>query len=119
MGARDDPSLFQISVPLQPGNSGGPLIDSLGNVVGVTASQLDAARMMHAGHAAPQNVNYAVKISYVRRLIENLPRIADDQHDPVVSVNLPERRTSTESAEAAADAASRSTALVLVWRPST
>lgn len=41
-GIQDDPRVFQISVPLQPGNSGGPLIDSSGNAIGITTAQLDA-----------------------------------------------------------------------------
>jgi|SRR5665213_1139609 len=42
-GAGDDPRYFQISVPVQPGNSGGALVDARGNVVGIVAAKLDAA----------------------------------------------------------------------------
>ena len=38
-GAQDDPRYFQISVPVQPGNSGGALVDERGNVVGVVADR--------------------------------------------------------------------------------
>src|SRR5439155_2348640 len=41
-GAQDDPRYFQISVPVQPGNSGGALVDERGNVVGVVAAKLSA-----------------------------------------------------------------------------
>ena len=43
-GASDDARYFQISVPVQPGNSGGALVDERGNVVGVVSAKLDAAK---------------------------------------------------------------------------
>ena len=42
-GAADDPRYFQISLPVQPGNSGGALVDARGNVVGIVAAKLDAS----------------------------------------------------------------------------
>jgi S1-C subfamily serine protease len=61
-GVRDDPLQFQISAPVQPGNSGGPLLDAQGNVVGVVTSKLDAARVARmTGGDIPQNINFAVK----------------------------------------------------------
>ncbi|MEI2722142.1 MAG: serine protease [Verrucomicrobiota bacterium] len=43
-GAGDDARYFQISVPVQPGNSGGALVDERGNVVGVVSAKLNASR---------------------------------------------------------------------------
>lgn len=61
-GLRNNPANFQISAPVQPGNSGGPLLDSQGNVVGVVVSKLNAARIAQmTGGDIPQNVNFAVK----------------------------------------------------------
>jgi len=60
-GGQDDPRYFQISVPLQPGNSGGALVDERGNVVGVVAAKLSAAAALAASGTLPENVNYAVK----------------------------------------------------------
>lgn len=61
-GLRDNPLNFQISAPVQPGNSGGPLFDPQGNVIGVVVSKLNAARIAEmTGGDIPQNVNFAVK----------------------------------------------------------
>src|SRR5439155_25702432 len=55
-GARDDPRYFQISVPLQPGNSGGALVDDRGNVIGVVSGKLDAAIALTSTGTLPENV---------------------------------------------------------------
>ena len=61
-GLRNNPNNFQISAPVQPGNSGGPLLDLQGHVVGVVVSKLNAARIAEmTGGDIPQNVNFAVK----------------------------------------------------------
>ena len=61
-GLRDNQANFQISAPVQPGNSGGPLLDSNGNVVGVVVAKLNAARIAEITDGdIPQNVNFAVK----------------------------------------------------------
>ena len=61
-GLRDNPANFQISAPVQPGNSGGPLLDSQANVIGVVVSKLNAAEVAEmTGGDIPQNVNFAVK----------------------------------------------------------
>ena len=57
-------SVYQISVPIQHGNSGGPLFDTKGNIVGITSSGLNR-------DLQTENVNYAIKISYLRLLIED------------------------------------------------
>jgi S1-C subfamily serine protease len=61
-GLRDNPLHLQISAPVQPGNSGGPLFDAQGHVVGVVVSKLNAARIAQmTGGDIPQNVNFAIK----------------------------------------------------------
>ncbi|WP_246523795.1 S1C family serine protease [Neoroseomonas eburnea] len=70
-GLRDNQTQFQISAPVQQGNSGGPLLDRQGNVIGVIVSKLNAARIAQSTGDIPQNVNFAVKgteaIDFLRR----------------------------------------------------
>jgi S1-C subfamily serine protease len=61
-GLRDNPVNFQISAPVQPGNSGGPLFDQYGNVIGIVVSKLDAAKVSGLTGDIPQNVNFAIKV---------------------------------------------------------
>jgi TPR repeat protein len=74
-GLQDDSRHWQISVPVQPGNSGGPLFDEAGNVVGVVLAKLDAIKVAKATGDLPQNVSYAIKSIYALPLLE--PYIAN------------------------------------------
>ena len=77
-GYQGDITTYQVSVPVQPGNSGGPLFDYSGNIIGVVS-----AKIMEA-----DNVSYAIKSNYLKNLIEVLPE----------SINLPNDQTlSTKS----------------------
>lgn len=70
-GILDDSRFAQISTPVQPGNSGGPLIDQNGNVVGVVTSKLNALELMKVtGGDIPQNVNFAVKSAILTNFLE-------------------------------------------------
>lgn len=69
-GVRDDPRYIQISAPVQPGNSGGPLLSSSGRVVGVVASGLNSIDRMEHGGYLPQTVNYAIKSDLVLALLK-------------------------------------------------
>ena len=60
-GFQGDVSLYQISAPIQPGNSGGPLFDGDGNVIGIVSAK----------HKGAENVGYAIKASYLRILMES------------------------------------------------
>jgi S1-C subfamily serine protease len=68
-GFGDDPRAWQISVPVQTGNSGGPLLDESGNLVGVVVAKLGMAAARATGDL-PQNVSYAVKSAYALALLE-------------------------------------------------
>ena len=60
-GFQGDVSLYQISAPVQPGNSGGPLFDHNGNLIGIVSAK----------HAGAENVGYAIKASYLKNLVES------------------------------------------------
>lgn len=69
-GLRDDPNMLQVSVPIQPGNSGGPLVDLSGGVIGVIKGKLRADAVFAATGALPENVNFATKASVVLELMK-------------------------------------------------
>jgi TPR repeat protein len=102
-GIQDDPRSWQISVPIQPGNSGGPLCDENGNLVGIVESTLDPLTMAKLAGEIPQNVNYAVKSSYITPLLDDVQ-------------NLPQPRTGTKkSFEDVVQSVRPSTVLILVY----
>ena len=68
-GIADDVRYYQVSVPLQPGNSGGPLFNKDGNVIGITSARLNS----NAVGTQIENVNYAIKASYLLALYNMLP----------------------------------------------
>ena len=61
-GFQGDVTSYQISAPVQPGNSGGPLFDKNGDLIGI----------INAKHAGAENASYAVKTSYLKNLVELL-----------------------------------------------
>lgn len=71
VGVRDNPAQMQISVPVQRGNSGGPVFDQAGNVIGVVVSKLDALKLAQRTGDLPQNVNFAIKGDVVRAFLES------------------------------------------------
>jgi S1-C subfamily serine protease len=64
-------SSFQVSAPTQKGNSGSPVLDQAGNVVGVLSETLDAKSMLEESGDVPQLVNFAIKTSVVRSFLES------------------------------------------------
>jgi len=77
-GPGDDPRFIQISVPLQPGNSGGPLVNAAGSVVGVVTGKLDSIKTLKVTGQTPENVNYAIKGTILLGLLEAVPGLTDE-----------------------------------------
>jgi S1-C subfamily serine protease len=75
-GFKDDLRLYQISIPIQPGNSGGALLDEHGNILGVVIAMLNAKKTFEISGSLPQNVNYAVKSLYAQAMIDTMPEVA-------------------------------------------
>jgi TPR repeat protein len=105
-GAQDDSRFFQISVPVQPGNSGGALVDERGNVVGVVSAKLSAAEAVATSGVLPENVNYAVKSSFLLSFLESVPD---------VSAKLKEPNAKESKFEDVVKSAEQAAALVLVY----
>lgn len=60
-GFKGDVTTYQVSTPVQPGNSGGPLLDKKGNIIGVIVSK----------HSEAENASYAIKISYLINMLSS------------------------------------------------
>ena len=105
-GAGDDARYFQISMPVQPGNSGGALVDEKGNVVGIVSAKLDAAAALAASGSLPENVNYAVKSSFLLSFLESVPGVEGKLKPP---------NTQEEKFEEVVKQAQAATVLVLVY----
>jgi hypothetical protein len=69
-GLRDDRTRFQISAPVQPGNSGGPVLDRAGNVVGMVVSKLNVLRVARMTGDIAQNVNFAIPVSIITSILD-------------------------------------------------
>jgi serine protease Do len=70
-GLGDDSRYFQISAPIQPGNSGGPLLDQFGRVIGITTAKLDDSWSIKNTGSIAQNVNFAIKAIVVKAFLNS------------------------------------------------
>ncbi len=70
-GIGDDSRYLQISAPVQSGNSGGPLLDQNGNLVGVVSSKLNALKVAVQDGDLPQNVNFAIKAAILATFLDS------------------------------------------------
>ena len=104
-GGRDNPLYFQISVPVQPGNSGGALVNTVGNVVGIVSDRLSDSAALETTGMLAQNVNYAVKCDSVIAFLGALPEVLGKLKSPY----RPKDRKSEDVVKEAQDA----TALVI------
>jgi S1-C subfamily serine protease len=93
-GIFNDTRYLQISAAIQPGNSGGPLLDTSGNVVGVVSEKLNALKFAKATGEIPENINFAIKTGAVRDFLDN----------SVVSYQTAESKSDLKTADIAQNA---------------
>ena len=105
-GLQGDDRFTQIDVPIQPGNSGGPLIDTEGDVVGIVTSMLHPRLTLETVGVVPQNVNYAIKSDLAYVLLSD----STDLGEPPARLPRLEQSYSQLVAEA-----EDSVVLVLAW----
>ena len=96
-GLRDDSRYIQISASIQPGNSGGPVLDEAGRLVGVIEGKLDALKTVKANGDIPQNVNFAIRASTLANFLE-INRIT---YEPAANTAALPNTQVAEQAEAA------------------
>ena len=104
-GPGDNRGMIQITAPVQPGNSGGPVLDTSGNVVGVVVGKLDAIKIASSVGSLPENVNFAISEGTARAFL--------DAH------SIPYQTTRSNRASRTADIAARAkryTVLIECWR---
>jgi S1-C subfamily serine protease len=70
-GIYNDTRYLQISAAVQPGNSGGPLLDTGGEIVGMVAAKLNALKFVKATGNIPENINFAIKTGMLRDFLDN------------------------------------------------
>jgi hypothetical protein len=103
-GPQNDNRIVQHTAPVQPGNSGAPLLDRSGAVIGVVISKINALKVAKIIGDIPQNINFAVRGDPTRRFLRS--------H----GINVQSAGGGTNSIAAIAAAASRFTALIECWQ---
>jgi hypothetical protein len=113
-GLRNDGSQLQINAPVQPGSSGGPVLDRRGEVIGVVVSKLNALRVAQNTGDIPQNVNFAIKPEVLRQFLQSqniaLP------NTPSAASSVPQISSASMTTEDLAERARQFTVAVECWR---
>jgi S1-C subfamily serine protease len=102
-GLRGDERYAQVDVPIQPGNSGGPLLNTAGEVVGVMTAMLSQQAAFETAGVLPQNVNYALKSGVLHQLLRS-----------AVGADLPEPETLADRGFEALISASQDSVVIVL-----
>src|SRR5258706_6734298 len=96
IGIRGNPAQMQISVPIQRGASGGPVLDQSANMIGVVVAKLDALKFAERAGDLPQNVNFAIRAEPLRAfLAANKVDVADSNDTSTLCTTEIARRVAT------------------------
>jgi S1-C subfamily serine protease len=68
-GLKDDQGTFQVTAKVNKGNSGGPVFDMRGNVVGITVGKLDIKKISDDQGFLPEDVNFAIHVDRLPKLV--------------------------------------------------
>ena len=108
-GIQDDEVQYQIDASIQPGNSGGPLVNNQGELVGVVVASLKEGIVIQKTGVLPQNVNYAIKKKHVLDFLAQVP----DCYDAIIITHLP--ATGKSATPETIQAVQNSCAMVIVF----
>jgi Trypsin-like peptidase domain len=93
-GPKDDTTLLQITAPIQPGNSGAPVLDKSGHVVGLAVGSLDSVKWLGVTGTLPQNVNFAINARTILTFLD----VHDIQYKTMPSAKVLSNADITSSA---------------------
>jgi S1-C subfamily serine protease len=86
-GLRDDAGTFQITAKVNKGNSGGPVFDMRGNVVGITVGKLDIKKIGDDQGFLPEDVNFAIHVDRLPKML-NISATSEDQRNELSAEEL-------------------------------